>query len=97
LEFSLLQHAQKFHLRGRPQLCDLVEEDRSPVGGLKTSRARGRGPRKRSLYVAEQLTFEQALDQRPAVHGAKALVPPRAVLVDRPRHQLFPGAALTLN
>jgi hypothetical protein len=44
--------------------------------------------------VPKQLALDEGLGQRGAVDGDKRLARPLAVVVDRPRHQLFARAAL---
>ena len=75
-------------------VADLVEEERAAVGLLEPPDAVAVGPGERTLDVAEQLAFEQALrqggavelDERPARAGAR--------LMDRRGQKLLAGAAL---
>ena len=57
---ALLKHAKQLHLRPEGQVGDLVEKERSPVGGFEPSGVRREGAGERRLLVPEQL----ALDQR---------------------------------
>ena len=46
-------------------------------------------------HVPEDLAFEQALGERRAIYWDEWVILPVGVYVDRPRHQLLPGAALS--
>ena len=50
-----------------------------------------------ALFVAEQLALQQCLRQRRAVDHHQRFVGQLAVLVNRPRYQLFARAAFPLN
>ena len=64
---------------------------------LEDSLAISIGPRERAADVPEQLRFEKAFGERRAVFGEEPTRLAARFLVDRPRNQLFPGAALALN
>ena len=53
--------------------------------------------RERAAGVAEQLRLQQILWQRRTVDIAEPALAARAELVNRPRHELLPHAALALN
>ena len=66
-------------------------------GRLEQAHASFRGPRKGTLFVAEQFALDQGVRNRGAVDGDEGLIPPRAVVVNRPGHQLFARAAFALD
>ena len=47
--------------------------------------------------MPEEFGLEQGFGQRPAVHGVEALVGARAVVMNRLRHQFFPGPTFPAN
>ena len=55
------------------------------------------GAGERAANVAEQLRFEQRLGNRRAVERDEAEHAPRAVVVNRARHDFLAGARLTGN
>ena len=77
LEGHFLEHAQQLGLNLEVDVADLVQEERAAVGLLEPPDAVAVGPGERTLDVAEQLAFEQALrqggavelDERPAARG----------------------------
>src|SRR5229473_3554630 len=96
LDLALLQEAQQLHLEGQAHLRDLVQEEGSAGGHLDLALALGVGPRERAPLVAEELTLEQRLGDRPAVDGHERPAAPRAMRVNGPGHQLLARAALPL-
>ena len=67
LELALLEDAEQLHLELGRGAVDLVEEDGAGVRRLEPAGAVLDGAGERALDVAEQLAFEQALGQGPAV------------------------------
>ena len=59
LEGPFLQHAQQFGLQARVQLADFVEKQGAAVGTLKAAGMLAHGAREGTLFMAEQLTFNQ--------------------------------------
>ena len=55
--FFFLQHPKQFCLHLQGQLADLVEKDCSPIGRLKQTRFRFRGPGKSAFFVSEKLAL----------------------------------------
>src|SRR5207247_151961 len=51
---------------------------------------------KRALFVPEELRLDQRVRDRSAVHGDERLFAPGTQMMDRPSHELFAGAGLTL-
>ena len=71
-DLALLQHAQELRLHLRPDVADLVEEQRAAAAPPRTGRAwRATAPVKAPLRVAEQLALEQRLGERGAVDRAR--------------------------
>ncbi len=90
----LLQDAQQLRLQVRRQLADLVQEDAAAVRHLELPLLLRHGAGERPALVPEQLAFEERLGERRAVDRHERAAGARAVLVDGPRHELLPGAAL---
>ncbi len=96
LDGHLLNRAQQLGLGGQRQVGDFVEEQRAAVGVLElaASAAHAGG---RPFLDAEELGFEQRLDERGAVDGDEGPGSPRAEVVDLAGDELLAGAALTLD
>ena len=92
LELALLQHAQQLHLQRRAHRPDLVEEQRALVRLLEPSLTIAHRAGERAAHVAEQLRFEQRFRHRAAIDRHEPLIAPRAVVVNRARHQLLARA-----
>ena len=93
----VLQHAQQLALQRRRERRNLVKEQRPLVRQLDAPFLRRHRSRKRALLVPEKLRLHQPFRQRRAIHAHESAVSPRALLVQRPRHQLFSHAALAAN
>src|SRR5215471_1321124 len=94
LELAFLQDAEELDLHLWRDVANLVEEERSFVGELHTTRlARGRAS-ERPLLVTEQLALEQVVRERAAVQFHERLRAPRTREVKRARGELFSRAAL---
>jgi hypothetical protein len=81
-------------LGGRSHVADLIQEEGPPVALFEFPHAPRQGSGEGSLLVAEELALEQGLGDGGAIHRQERLIPAPAVVVDRPGHHLFPGAAL---
>src|SRR3989304_5433282 len=92
LVFSLLKHAQELRLQVQGKVADLVEEERPPVGQLKTPLARSYGAGDRAFFMAEQFRFEQRFRQRRAVDLDQRTARSWAGKVDGLGNQLFSRA-----
>src|SRR5262249_54175582 len=90
----LLQDAEQLHLHRRRHVADLVEEERAAVGLDEEARLVAERSSERTAHVAEELALEQRLGERSAIDGDERTGAARAVLVDRARDHLLPGAAL---
>ncbi len=73
-----LHKAQQLRLQGQRHLADLVQKQRSPVGGLDPAHAALHRAGKCAARVAEQFGFEQRFRNRRAVDGDKRLAAARA-------------------
>src|SRR4051812_27892875 len=79
------------------EFADFVDEQRPAVGHLEQPLLGGDRAGKRSLFVSEQLAFQQRLGERGAIDGDHRFLGPLAMAVQRPRDQLFARAALPEN
>ena len=76
-----MEHAQKLGLESQRQITNLIEEQRSAVGGLKPPVPLRQRAREGALFVAKQLVLHQVLRQigagkgheRPTIAGAEAV------------------------
>jgi hypothetical protein len=59
LELSVLEDAKQLSLKLNRDLADLVEKQRTAVGGLEASGSVAQRTRERTLHVAEELALEQ--------------------------------------
>jgi hypothetical protein len=83
-DLFLLDCAQQFHLHGKRQVGDLVEEQRAAARGLKEPVTIGFGTGERSLPIAEELAFHQVLGNGSAVDGNERVFGPGTQSVDHP-------------
>ena len=92
-DLVVLQHAQQIGLRLQADVADLVEKNRAAFGDLKFPFLAILGAGERSLFVAEQLAFQQRFGQRAAMDHHQWMITPRAGIVDGASHQFFSRAA----
>jgi len=95
--FAGLQNPQQFHLQRLGHLADFVEKNRAAAGGLKPADFVPDRAGKRAPDVAKQLGFQQILRQCATVDRHERLVLAPAVAMQRACHELFAGAAFTLD
>src|SRR5262245_27988290 len=92
--FAVLQHAQELRLRFHRHVADLIEEERTAFGLFEAARAAGIGAGERTLLVAEQFGLDEVARDRCHVDGHEWTAAALAVIVKRPRDQLFAGPGL---
>ena len=92
LDFAILNHAQQFGLHGQRGFADLVEKNRAAVGVFEQARAGVGGAGEGAAHVAEELAFEQGVDQRRAVADRELLRADRADLVNGAGDEFLAGA-----
>src|SRR5205085_11733373 len=90
---QILNRAQQLRLRGNREIGDLVEEQRAAVGGLELSAAAANA-RGRAILDAEELRFEQRLDERRAIDGDERSIAPAAQVVNLPRDEFLADTAV---
>ena len=78
-----LDGPQQFDLHGQRQVSDLVEEQRSAVGGLKEAFTFAVGASERAFAIAEKFAFHQVFRDGPAVDRNEGRGLPGALLVDQ--------------
>ena len=91
---SFLKNAQQLDLHRGRHFAYFIKKYSSTVGGLEQSFTIGVRTGEGSLYVAEQLGFEQCLSKRTTVDRNERLLRARAEIVDRTGNQFFSGSAL---
>src|SRR6185369_5106881 len=89
IEALVLEHAQELALLLRPELADLVEEDRAPVRLLEHSLAVRHRAREAAANVAEHLALEELRRDCPHVDRDERALGARAQSMGRPREQLL--------
>src|SRR5258705_345102 len=88
------EEAQERDLDVGRQLADLVQHERAGVRGLDEAHAVGVGAGERAATMSEQLRERELGAQRAAVDRDERAVGAAALLVNRARDQLLPGAGL---
>ena len=84
-------------MRGFRKLTDLVEEERAAGRFQEMARASRRRSRKGSLFVTEELGFDEFGWNGAAVDGHEPLVSPRAGAMDGASEKLLAGTRLPFN
>src|SRR5262249_7514846 len=97
LELALLQNTEKFRLKFKRYLSDLIEKHRATVRQFEPADALGDGARERALLVAKKLTLEEAGRNRRAIELDEGARLPRAQIVDGSCDQLLTGAGFSVN
>ena len=91
-DLLFLNGPQQLGLHGQAQLTDLIQENGAGVGHFKIARLPALfGPGESALIVAEQLTFQQGLRNRGAVHRHKGIFRPEGMIVDGLCQHLLAG------
>ena len=86
------KHAQEAHLKIRRHVTDFIEKQRAAFGLLETAPPRRLRTGERATLVAKELGLEQVLRDRRRVDGDERPRGAWTVTVQRPRHELLPGA-----
>jgi hypothetical protein len=97
VEVVVGQHPQQAGLEFGRHVADLVEEQGAALGLLETAPAHGLGAGESPALVAEEFGLEQVAGDRRGVDGDEGRIPPRAVPMQRPGHQLLAGAGLAVD
>src|ERR1039457_4788988 len=93
----LLEHAEQLGLGGRRHIGDLVQKEGARVRGLNPPHRLLIRAGERTALVPEQLSLEQRLGNRSAIHRAEWMPRASAGLVNRPRHHLFSGTGFAYD
>src|SRR5690606_21889232 len=72
----ILKDAEELRLQREGHLRDLVEEERTPMRELETTRARRHSPGEGAALVTEELTFDEILRDRRGVYRDKGRIAP---------------------
>ncbi len=92
-KLPFLQQPQQFGLEDRAQVADFVQEQGPPFGLVHQAPFVFPGSRKCSLYMAEQLTFEDGLGNGRAVDGNQFASAAGTEEMDGAGEQFLAGAA----
>lgn len=91
LNLLRLQRPQEFHLDGRRDIADLIQEDIPAVSGFESSFPVAGRPGEGALDVPEKLAFQQCLIQSGAVELNIGAFAPLSQIVNGMGDQLFAG------
>src|SRR5215831_4035409 len=94
LKTLLLKKSQQLDLNGRRKFAYFVKEKSTAAGCLQQSLALNVCAGKRSLFVTEQLTFQQVLRNGVAVNGDKRAILATATAMNSSCGHFFPCTAL---
>src|SRR5262249_46182466 len=87
--FAILKQPEEFHLDGRRDFADLVQEQGAAFGELDATGLARRRAGERALLVAEELALEQVVREGRAMHLHEGPARTRAALVQRSRDELL--------
>ena len=96
-DFALLERSQELRLHGRGNLADFVQEQRAVPCHFEQTRLVSHGTGERAAHVAEELGLQQRFGQGGAVDGYERAARARALVVDQPHDELFPGTTLAVH
>ena len=97
LHAPVLEHAKEARLQVGAHLADLVEQQRPAIRGLEMPLAVAQGAGEGAAAVSEQLRFEEVARQGRAVDRDERAGFARALAVDQPGEDLFPGSGFGLD
>src|SRR5206468_1531994 len=97
LEGMAFEHAEKFRLRPRAHLADLIQKNGAMVGGLKLADLLFGSACERALFVAKQFALQKGFRKSGAVQADERPLFARAGVMHGTGHQLLAHAAFTPN
>jgi hypothetical protein len=97
LELLLLKHSKQLRLQGQRHISDFVQKQSSTIGHFKAANFLRNGARKRALFVAEELAFQEIKGNRRAVELYERVSASRAQVVNRAGYQFFTGPRFSKN
>src|SRR5262245_54941874 len=92
-----LEHAQELRLQGQAELADLVDEQSAGVREGEDAVLGLDGAGEGASHVSEELALHEAVGDGRAVQRDERPYATGSGIVDGPRHQLLPGAVLTVD
>jgi hypothetical protein len=95
-KYAVLEDPEELGLDAHRHLRD-IEQERPAVGELEASDALVGGAGERAALVAEDLALDQRFRNGGTVDGDEWALPTVRGVVNRPRDELFPGAALAVE
>src|SRR5215211_6358192 len=96
-KLTFLEHAQELGLHVQRELADLVEKKGSAVRNLKSSEASGIRSGESTLFVTEQLAFNQCTGQGSAIHFDQRASLAPAEIMNCTGQQFLAGSSLAEN
>src|SRR5215467_13647992 len=88
-DHALLKGPENLRLHADIHVADLIEKQRSALGFTKRTFPVAGCPGEGATHMAKQLAFHELGGNGSAIYCDKRLGRAMAVLVDRPRHELF--------
>src|SRR5579863_1670320 len=92
LNFAVLNHAKQLRLERKRRFTDFVQENRAAVRVIEETRLRFRRTGEGSPNMAEELAFQQGVNQGRAIADSKPLLRYRAQHVQGARDEFLAGA-----
>ena len=96
-DFALFQHAQQLRLHRERHVADFVEKQRAAAGLLELADVPACRASERTLFMAEQLGFDQLARHGGAIERHERPGAARAFLVNGARDELFARSGFTLD
>ena len=93
----LLKNAQNFCLESEIHIADLIEEERPVMRLFEASDTQLVGTSEGSLFVPEELAFEQVGRNGSTIYGDEGFVRAMTVLVNGTGDELFPSAGFATD
>ena len=97
LDFALFEHAQQFRLHGDGHVANFVEKQRAAFGLFEFANVLCRRAGECSLFMAEELRFDQFRRNRRAIQRDECIFMALRLFMNRSRDQLFAGSRFAKN
>ena len=94
-QVAAFEHSEQLGLHGQGQLADLIQEDRSPVGGLEEPLSLYIGSGESTFDVPKEFAFDQVFWQRSAIDRNEGFVAPQTFFMHGASHKLLATTRLT--
>ena len=92
-----MQRAEEFHLHGRRDIADFVEEERTAIGILELADLAGVRAGESALFVSEEFGLDQRFGNGRAVDRDEAVILAGTVVMQGGGDEFFTRSGLTAN